>query len=61
MLIKENTKKKVCDMGTCRNIAEFCVYYRNTALSTDICKGCLIKLYKGIKKVLYEKEREKKD
>lgn len=60
MRIDTNTAKKVCDMGTCRNIAEYCISHDNIYSKTDICKGCLEKLYKCIKKVLYEKKNDEK-
>jgi hypothetical protein len=60
MRIRTNAAKKVCDMGACRNIAEYCIYHENVTHTTDICRGCLMKLYKGIKKVIYEKSPQKK-
>lgn len=56
MKIENNVYKKVCDMGNCKNIAQHFISYNNLSVSTDICRECLFKLYKEIKKVIYDKK-----
>jgi len=56
MKIKKNDYKKVCDMAGCKNIADYYIDHKDTQVRTDICKQCMLKLYKEIKKVIYDKK-----
>ncbi len=55
MKIKKNIYKKVCDMGGCLKTAQYCIVTEGV-FGTDICGDCLRKLYKEIKRVLYDKK-----
>lgn len=57
MEIKKNIYKKVCDMGFCRNVADYCICFESEIDSSlDICEECLKKLSSCAKKVLNEKK-----
>lgn len=58
MEIKKSVYKKVCDMGACRNIADYSIEFDNLskASSIDICKECLVSLFKETKRVIYDKK-----
>ncbi len=56
MEIRNNSYKRICDMGACRNAAEHCIAFENVAGRIDICRPCLVKLYKECKRVLYDKK-----
>lgn len=55
MKIKKNIYKKVCDMGGCVKTAEYCITFGGVC-GTDICYSCMCRLYREIKKVMYEKK-----
>lgn len=59
MKIKKNIYKKICDIGGCLNKADYYITYDKGGKSTDICKECIIKLYKELKKVIYDKQNKK--
>lgn len=56
MEIKNNTQRRVCDMGTCRSRAKYCITFGDVPTRIDVCHLCLLRLYKEIKRVLYEKK-----
>jgi len=62
-LVKLNVKAR-CDMGLCKNIAEYSIApggakahvpWRREAGGTYICRECLVKLYEAIGKVVVPK------
>ena len=62
MTIKKNRFKKICDMGTCKNMAGYSVDYKGSGDfgSIDICEDCLRELGSQINMMPEEKINETK-